>query len=189
MTTQVTKILPSERLSLHDRLSRLTFLEACKLLGPEAKTLIQKSANLWELRIPDDVYMRGDLFRLRFPEAVKGKPVIVTITAMAEARNRLRWNCTACDGVCEHVAAAFSMILEEKTALGLAEAPPEPRTPLESLGEEELVARALADRAERARTEKMTVKSADSSRPWTDYAVTNRGSGKTYRVALRGTEP
>src|SRR5262249_22487937 len=59
----------------------------------------------------------------------------------------------------------------------------------ESLGEEELVARALADRAERARTEKMTVKSADSSRPWTDYAVTNRLSGKTYRVALRGTEP
>ena len=25
--------------------------------------------------------------------------------------------------------------------------------------------------------------------PWTDYMVTNRLSGKTYRVALRGLEP
>ena len=189
MSTQVTKTLPSGRLSLRDRLSRVTFVEVCRLLGPEAKTLIRKSANLWDLKIPDDVYLGSDLFRVKFPERVHNKPVIVTITLMAEARDRLHWNCTVCEGLCEHTAAAFSMILEEKTALGLAEAPPEPRTPVESLGEEELIARALADRAERARTEKMTVKSADVSRPWTDYAVTNRLSGKTYRVALRGTDP
>ena len=35
----------------------------------------------------------------------------------------------------------------------------------------------------------MTVESADATRPWTDYTVRNRVSGKTYRVALRGTEP
>ena len=31
----------------------------------------------------------------------------------------------------------------------------------------------------------MTVKSANADRPWTDYTVTNRLSGKTYRVTLR----
>ena len=35
MTTSTAKVLPSGRLSLKDRLSRLTFSEACKLLGPE----------------------------------------------------------------------------------------------------------------------------------------------------------
>src|SRR4051794_1894482 len=106
MATQVSNTLPSGRLSLHDRLSRLTFLEACKLLGPESKALIQKSANRWDLNIADDVYLGGDLFRLRFPEEHDGGPVVVTITLMAQARNRLRWNCNACDGACEHVGAA-----------------------------------------------------------------------------------
>jgi SNF2 family DNA or RNA helicase len=85
------------------------------------------------------------------------------------------------------VGAAFSLILEEKLALGLA-APPKPRVPMESLGEAELVAKALAERAERARAEKMLVKSADGSRPWTDYTVTSRLSGKTYRVSIRGLQ-
>ena len=34
----------------------------------------------------------------------------------------------------------------------------------------------------------MSVKTIDATRPWTDYLVTNRLSGKTYRVALRGSE-
>src|SRR5258708_19176281 len=41
------------------------------------------------------------------------------------ARNRLEWCCDSCDSPCEHVGAAFSLILEEKLALGLADAPPE----------------------------------------------------------------
>jgi hypothetical protein len=59
---------------------------------------------------------------------------------------------------CEHAGAAFSLILEEKLALGLADAPPE-RVPVESLSEEALVAQALAEREERARTEKMRLTS------------------------------
>ena len=51
---------------------------------------------------------------------------------------------------CEHAGAAFSLILEEKLALGLADAPPE-RAPVESQSEEALVAQALAERKERAR--------------------------------------
>src|SRR5207244_5054337 len=123
------------------------------------------------------------------PEAGQdGQPIIVTITLANEARQRLHWSCSQCFQACEHVGAAFSLILEEKTALGLA-APPKPRVPIESLAEEELVAKALAERAERAKIEKMAVKTADGSRPWTDYTVTNRTSGKSYRVALRGLEP
>jgi hypothetical protein len=187
MTTPVASTRPSGQLSFKDRLSRLTFLDACKVLGPTGAKLIQKGANLWDIKI-DDVFLGEDLFRLRLPEEGPGEAVIVTITLMAEARRRLHWNCSQCFQACEHVGAAFSLILEEKMALGLA-APPKPRVPIESLGEEELVAKALAERAERAKVEKMSVKTADAERPWTDYSVTNRTSGKSYRVALRGLEP
>ena len=182
------RVLPSHCLSLKDRLSRLTFTEACKLLGAEGKRLIQQSANLWEFKLADDVHVGEDLFRVRIPgEFDGGRPVVVTITLMAERRNRLHWNCTRCETACSHVGAAFSLLLEQKSALHLAAAP-RPRVPIESLDETELVRRALAERTQRAREEKMSVKALDASRPWTDYAVTNKNSGKSYRVALRGLE-
>ena len=106
---------------------------------------------------------------------------------MAEAQDRLHWNCTACQWPCEHAGAAFSLLLEEKTALGLAAPPPE-RIPVESLGEEELIRRALAEREERSRKEKFKLQSQDPQKPWTDYTITSAASGKTYRVALRGRE-
>src|SRR5437868_8963669 len=71
--------------------------------------------------------------------------------------------------------------------LGLA-APPLERVPVESLSEQELIERAIEERRERARTERMIVKSAEPEQPWTDYAVSNTISGKTYRVAVRGRE-
>jgi hypothetical protein len=189
MTTPVLTTRPSGQLSLKDRLSRLTFLDACKLLGPTGAKLIQGAANQWDIKIEEDVFLGDDLFRLRLPEDTPDdQPLTVTITLMAEARQRLHWNCSQCFQACKHVGAALSLILEEKLALGLA-APPKPRVPMESLGEEELVAKALAERAERAKVEKMAVRTADAHRPWTDYTVTNRTSGKSYRVALRGQEP
>jgi ERCC4-related helicase len=189
MTTSVSRTRPAAKLSLRDRLSRLTFLAACKLLGPNGKDLIQRNANKWEFKIAEDVYFAGDLFRLRFPdETTDGNALTVTITLLAETRDRLHWRCNRCKRACEHVGAAFSLILEEKMVLGLAEKP-KPRTPIESLAEKDLVARALAERAERAKIEKMTVQPADPLQPWTDYTVRNRASGKTYRVALRGAEP
>ena len=169
------------QLTLQDRLSRLTFSQACKLIGANGQRLIQQGG-AYEIDLDGDVYLGNDLFRLSLPGAV------VTITLMAGARQRLHWNCTACEVACEHVGAAFALILEEKMALGLAAPPPE-RVPLESLGEAELIRRAIEERQERARTEKMTVKSMNPRRLWSDYLVTNRESGKTYRVALRGWEP
>ena len=106
MEVKVRKARPSEKLTLKDRLSRLTFLEACKLLGPEGKKLIQRNANSWDFKIEEDVHLGDDLFRLRFPgETVDGQPLTVTITLMAEAPQRLHWNCTRCDGTCEHVGS------------------------------------------------------------------------------------
>jgi superfamily II DNA or RNA helicase len=188
MTALVATTRSGDKLSLKDRLSRLTYIDACKLLGAEGAKLIRQSANRWDLKVASDVHLGNDLFRLRFPgEFAEGRPVIVTITLMAEARQRLHWHCTACQNACLHVGAAFSLILEDKLALGLAAAP-KLRVAVESLDDEELVARALAERAERAKMEKMAVRSAEPAKPWTDYVVTNRLSGKSYHVALRGLE-
>lgn len=187
MTTPVAATRPSGQLSLMDRLSRLTFHDACKILGPNGSKLIQKNANIWDINIDNDVLLREDLLRVRIPVS-DGPTPTVTIKLADDVKKHLEWSCDQCFQACEHVGAVFSLILEEKTALGLA-IPPKPRVAIESLEEDELVARALAERAERARIEKMAVRTADPSRPWTDYTVTNRASGKSYRVALRGLEP
>jgi hypothetical protein len=121
---------PSHRLTLKDRLSRLTFTQACKLLGDEGRQLIQQGGK-WEIDLEWQVYFEGDLFRVKLGDAV------VTITLMASAKDRLHWNCTACQLPCLHAGAAFSLLLEEKTALGLA-APPREQIPVESLSEQEL---------------------------------------------------
>ncbi|MDA0337459.1 MAG: DEAD/DEAH box helicase [bacterium] len=77
------------------------------------------------------------------------------------------------------------MILEEKTALGLAVPPPE-GGPVESLTEQELICQAIEARSLRASEEKMRLTSTDPGKLWTDYTITSALSGKTYRVALRG---
>jgi ERCC4-related helicase len=169
---------PSHRLTLRDRLSRLTFTQACKLLGEEGRQLIQRGGS-WEIDLEDQVEFDGERFRTTFDDAV------VSITLLDGAKDRLHWSCTACQWPCEHAGAVFSLLLEEKTTLGLATPPPE-RIPVESLSEEELVARALAEREERARKEKFRLQSSEPRVPWTDYTLTSASSGKTYRVALRG---
>lgn len=165
-------------LMLKDRLSRLTYPRACTLLGPEGPKLIQAGGK-WEVDLDQHVNLTDDCFTLAMDGAV------VTITMDPAARDKLAWHCSSCHDACEHAGAAFSIVLEEKTALGLAAPPPE-RVPIESLSEEDLVRQALAERQERARTEKMRVRSVDPKHLWTDYTVTNAVSGKTYRVALRG---
>jgi superfamily II DNA or RNA helicase len=174
----------SRKLTLKDRLSRLTFVQASKLLGPAGAQWLRKGSTYDDIDVSRDVYLRGDLFRLRLRGAA-GRDAVVTITAMTTARDRLHFNCTACSTMCEHIGAAVSLVLEEKTALGLA-APPDERPPIETLSEQELLDQALCDRLERARTEKFRLRSADSRQPWTDYTITSALSGKSYRVALRG---
>ncbi len=174
-------IKTSAELTLKDRLSRLSFVQAAKLLGPEGPCLIRKGGAR-DICIPEQVVLRDDFFCLELGDAT------VTITLAPHARDRLLWTCSACNGACEHAAAAFALILEEKTTLGLAAAPVE-RTPVESLDECALVEAAIEERRERAREERMRVVPLDPDKLWSDYTVTNAASGKTYRVALRGANP
>ena len=134
--------------TLRDRLSHLNFPQAGKLLGPEAKRLMRSGEkHLQHVDIDRDVYLRGDLFRLTLPHAGgKDQPVRVTITLRSDHLRRLCCNCDRCDGVCEHLGAVLSFILEEKFALGLSEIPKE-GTPLELLSENVLEQRAVAERA------------------------------------------
>ena len=176
----------SDRLNLKDRLSQLTLETAKKLLGTDAQKLMIAGSQR-DLSPTEHVYLGEDLFRLTIPGPGRRAEAIVTITLIATALDRLHWNCTACSTPCEHVGAAFSMILEEKTALGLAAAPSTDDVKAPE-SDEELVSLALSERRERANDEEMKVQSIDSSTPWTDYTVTSAMSGKTYRVALRGVE-
>src|SRR5438477_521401 len=178
----------STELTLIDRLSRLSYHQTLKLLGSDGPKLL-RAGDSWDFRIEEDVCLSEDLFRLKFPLAPgeTESPPVVTISLMDTSHGRLRWHCTVCESLCEHVGAAFSFILDEKMTLGLAAPPPE-RVPVESLSERELIERAIEERRERARTERMIVKSAEPEQPWTDYAVSNTISGKTYRVAVRGRE-
>jgi ERCC4-related helicase len=181
------KTKKSKKLTLQDRLSRLTYVSTCQLLGEHGKRLLQEGGTFDDIDVERDVYLGGDLFRLKLKDFDIDDEVVVTITLMASERNRLHWNCTTCEQTCKHVGAAFSLILEDKYLLGLADAPILD-LPIEHLGEAQLVERAIAERAERAKLEKFRLKSADPKKAWTDYVVTSATSGKSYRLALRGEE-
>ena len=170
----------SAELTLFDRLSQLTFVGAVKLLGAKGSRLIAEGGK-YDIDIVTQVKFDRDRFRLTLGGAT------VTLNLSPARRERLEWRCDICEVPCEHAGAAFSLILEEKLALGLADAPPEPAA--ECISEEALVAQAIAEREERARTERMRLTSVDGEEIWTDYTLTNAASGKSYRVALRGWEP
>jgi SNF2-related domain/Helicase conserved C-terminal domain/SWIM zinc finger len=171
----------SSELTLFDRLSHLSFNSAAKLLGAEGSRLITEGGK-YDIDIFTQVQFDRDRFRLTLGGSE------VTLSLNLAARDRLEWRCNTCDMPCEHAGAALSLILEEKLALGLADAPPD-RPPVESLAEQALVTQAIAEREERARTEKMRLTSVRPHEIWTDYTLTNSASGKSYRVALRGWQP
>jgi len=168
------------KLTLRDKLSRLTFAQACKLAGDGGEALIRQGG-AYDIDPVDDVQWRPGRM-----EVVVGS-ASVTFSLADGARRRMAVRCSRCTSPCDHVGAALSLVLEEKLALGLSALPVE-RLPLEHLTEEQLVARAIADRTERARTERMTLRSTEPGTLWTDYTITSAGSGKTYRLALRGWE-
>ena len=164
---------------MRDRLSHLSFEEACKILGPEGKRLLIRGGGL-ELASPDALRIDDEEARVAWEPGRGGLASRVFFDPAA--RGRLRAECTGCTTACVHVGGLLSILLEQKTDLGLAAPPPDMARPVD---EDHLVAQALDERAERAKTERMKVRSSDSSTPWTDYQVTSAISGKTYRVALR----
>ena len=167
---------PGRELTLHDRLSQLDFAGACKLLGPAGAALIRRGGQLVpEVLEPVPVGAKGATIRFGSAD--------VALYLSDDRPGRLHWRCSRCARACEHVGAALSVVLEDKIALGLAEPPDgDPAMP------GNLIARAIEERTERARLEKMSVRSADSAVPWTDYTVTSAESGRSYRVALRSEQ-
>jgi superfamily II DNA or RNA helicase len=177
------------RIGLRDRLGRLSLHGVYKLVGEDARERMRAAARL-TIDIADGVKLTGDTLHVRMvdPELGHNSVARVTMVEMTSKPKGLHFECDRCPGICDHVTATFSMLLEDKLTLGLSAAP-DPADPLEMLTEAELLQRAYAERAERASIEKMRVKSLSPKRPWSDYTVTSYVSGKTYRVSLRGTEP
>ncbi|MGK0190164.1 MAG: superfamily II DNA or RNA helicase [Verrucomicrobiales bacterium] len=173
----------NSKLTLKDRLSRLTLRQAEKLLGPDGKRLIMDGGKM-ELDPTEDVLFDDDYLMIRWG----GLSDTAAISLDPARQGNLLLQCSSCHpDMCEHLGMALSFVLEEKTFLGLAVAPVE-RASVESLSEQELVDQALAEREKRAAEESMRVVSQDRSTPWADYLVTSAASGRTYRVALRGME-
>ena len=56
--------MEKKELTLKDRLSRLTFAQACKLLGPDGNKLIMQGGKFEITSIEENVYLGDDLFRL-----------------------------------------------------------------------------------------------------------------------------
>ncbi len=162
-------------------MSRLSYRQACKLLGANGDTLIRQGG-AYDIDIDTQVTLNEKQFCLQLYNKTC---VRIHLNDLYPAR--LSWECSCKQKRCEHVGASFSLILEEKTALGLAKAPQEP-SPVTPLSDSELVQLALEERQQRANKEKMRVTSQDPNTLWTDYAISNPLSGKSYRVALRGRE-
>jgi superfamily II DNA or RNA helicase len=178
MIGKITK--SSSKLSLKDRLSRLTITDAKKLCGVHGEKLII-AGGAYEIDIDEQVVFQDDYFSLKLPDG------IVTISVSPKTRFALGWTCTCGEQTCVHFGAALSLVLEDKMALGLAAAPVE-RVPVESLDQEALFRQAIQDRQDRAKTEKMVLRSVEPEVPWTDYTITSAASGKTYQLGLRGVE-
>lgn len=181
------------RIGLHDRLGRLTYRGASRLLGVDGdyvdgEARLRRGAK-FEIDLRADVVLGSDTLRVTVPDpSVPNRRAVVTIVEMTTRLKGLDLKCDTCQSLCDHQGAAISMVLEDKLALGLSAAP-DPDDPVEHLAEDELVRRALADREERAAQEVMRFRSMDPETPWTDYTVTSHLSGRTYRVSLRGVQP
>ena len=168
-------------ITLKDKLSHLSYNQACKLLGAQGKQLIMAGGK-YDIDLFERVTLNGERFRLDLGDA----KVEIALDPMRP--RRLNIGCSACSVACEHQGAALSLILEEKLSLGLSAPPPE-RVPMESLSEAALIKQAIDDRTERAQKEKMRLNSMNPHELWTDYTVTSYASGKSYRIALRGWQP
>lgn len=170
---------PSPALSMRDRLSHLSPLEAEKLLGRDGRRLLIRGGRL-DPSSASNVHIGDAEAHIQWEPGPHG--LSSRLFFDPTVRGRLRTECSVCTHACEHVGGLLSILLEQKSDLGLA-VPPEVTR---ARDEAELVAQALLEREKRAETERMKIRSEDPKTPWTDYTVASALSGKTYRVALRG---
>ena len=127
------------------------------MLGPDGRRLLIRGGCL-EIESPDDLRIDDREARLQWspePGAITSRVFFDQATP-----GRLRAECNICTEPCVHTGGLLSILLEQKTDLGLAAPPPETARPA---GDDELVAQALEERAKRARTERMKIRSSGSA--------------------------
>ncbi len=79
----------TEKLTLYDRLSHLTYKQACDILGSDGALLLRRSFPLDSLDVTNDVYLVDDLFRLSIHEPwIEPATVTVTLAPGQEASIR-----------------------------------------------------------------------------------------------------
>ena len=177
-----------KKLSFRQRLGSLTVRQASNLLGDEGAKLMQQGCGEFEIDFDRDVYLGRDVFRVTIPDHRLDECLVTTtLTVNPGRRKSLLASCDHCNKPCVHQGAMLHYLTQSKTVLGLA-MPPDESVPLEHLTEEELHRRAVDERKQRAAREKMTVRSANRKTPWTDYVVTSKQSGRSYRVSIRSME-
>jgi superfamily II DNA or RNA helicase len=175
----------TKRRNIKDRLGFMTVYQAEQWLGDEGPKKLIEGAKL-EVNPSEDIQMSGDSLFCNVQDGnVPGGIARVTLVEKTSKRDGVQLHCDQCDTVCIHIAATLHEILESKVVLGMAEVP-DPTVPLEHLTPKELIIRAIEERRLRSTSERMQIRSADSSKPWVDYNVTSQESGRSYRVSLRG---
>lgn len=175
------------KLTFRQRLGSLTVRQAARLLGDEGSLLMRQGDGDFEIDFDRDVYLGSDVFRVTLKDHQLEDPVVTTVTVQPGRGKSLATSCNQCFKPCRHQGAMLHYLMESKLLLGLAMAP-DASVPLEHLTEEELHHRAVHERQMRAKEEKMTVRSTNRNKPWTDYVVTSKQSGRSYRVSIRSME-
>ena len=94
-------------ITLKDKLSHLTYRQACKLLGPNGDQLI-RSGGKYDIDIYEQVVLKKERFQLN----LNGASVSIRLDPAKDQRFNIQ--CSQCSNFCEHMGAAFSLILEEK---------------------------------------------------------------------------
>ena len=161
--------------TLKQLLSSLDYSKACELLGDDGEKLL-KLGGKHEIDPTSQLSLGQHILWLNLPD------VSVTVSASG---NKLISSCSECLLPCEHIGAAYSVILEEKETLGLTQVSPF----TDEMSGGEIIKKALNIRESRADKEDMTlIHDQEWDSPWGDYSVVSQNSGKTYKLAVRGTE-
>ena len=106
---------PKRRIVIRDRLGRLTYRGACRLLadGDEGEARLRKGG-AYEINLPRDVYLGGDTLRVNVPDVeLPDDQAVVTIVEMTSKPKGLHLNCEQCPTTCDHIAAVLGLVLDE----------------------------------------------------------------------------
>ncbi|HTN03229.1 hypothetical protein [Planctellipticum variicoloris] len=89
-----TKTGKKPQLTFHQRLGRLTTHQAGQLLGEHRAKLISTGGRKFDVDPEADVYLGGDLLRVRVPDTgVPGGKALVVVTLMSGRQKQLYLQC------------------------------------------------------------------------------------------------